>query len=69
MEKFTPIIGRTPGDGVLRSARLGCGVTAVTITGGEKESGSGAAWNVPKRDLIAGCNWGSRKANCGLPGT
>ena len=39
---------------LLRSAGLGCGVTAVTITGGEKESGSGAAWNVPKRDLIAG---------------
>jgi hypothetical protein len=39
---------------LLRSARLGCGVTAVTITGGEKESGSGAAWSVPKRDLIGG---------------
>jgi hypothetical protein len=39
---------------LLRSARLGCGVTAVTITGGEKASGSGWAWSVPKRDLIAG---------------
>ena len=39
---------------LLRSARLGCGVTAVTITGGEKASGSGLAWSVPKRDLIAG---------------
>ncbi len=38
---------------LLRSARLGCGVTAVTITGGEKASGSGLAWSVPKRDLIA----------------
>lgn len=39
---------------LLRSAGLGCGVTAVTITGGEKASGSGGAWSVPKRDLIAG---------------
>jgi hypothetical protein len=39
---------------MLRVARLGCGVTAVTITGGEKASGSGLAWSVPKRDLIAG---------------
>jgi len=39
---------------MLRHARLGCEVTAVTITGGERESRSGAGWNVPKRDLIAG---------------
>jgi hypothetical protein len=39
---------------MLRSARLGCEVTAVTITGGEKESGSGSTKSVPKRDLIAG---------------
>ena len=39
---------------LLRSAGLECGVTAVTITGGEKASGSGGAWSVPKRDLIAG---------------
>jgi hypothetical protein len=39
---------------LLRSAGLGCGVTAVTITGGEKTTGSGGAWCVPKRDLIAG---------------
>jgi hypothetical protein len=39
---------------MLRSAGMGCEVTAVTITGGERESGSGAAWNVPKLDLIAG---------------
>ncbi len=35
---------------MLTSARLGCGLTAVTITGGERESGD----SVPKRDLIAG---------------
>ena len=39
---------------LLRAARLGCGVTAVSITGGERESQTGAVWNVPKRDLMAG---------------
>ena len=39
---------------MLRAAGMRCEVTAVTITGGERESGSGAAWSVPKRDLIAG---------------
>ncbi len=40
---------------MLRAARLGCALTAVTITGGEK--GSGSVWSgnasVPKRDLMA----------------
>jgi len=40
---------------MLRAAGLGCEITAVTITGGERESGRGTAWvSVPKRDLIAG---------------
>jgi hypothetical protein len=39
---------------LLRAARLGCDVAAVTITSGERESQSGQAWSVPKRDLIAG---------------
>jgi hypothetical protein len=39
---------------LLRTARLGFEVTAVTITGGEKASSSGSQWNVPKRDLMAG---------------
>lgn len=39
---------------LLRTARLGCEVTAVTITGGEKATNTGSLWNVPKRDLIAG---------------
>jgi hypothetical protein len=39
---------------MLRGARLGCEVTAVSITGGEREHQSGSIWNVPKRDLIAG---------------
>src|SRR5580692_7035368 len=43
---------------MLRAAGLGCEITAVTITGGEKESRSGAAWNVPKRDLISGVQLG-----------
>lgn len=39
---------------LMRSARLGCEVTAVSITGGERTSQTGSVWNVPKRDLIAG---------------
>ena len=40
---------------VLRAAGLGCEITAVTITGGERESRSVGMWtSVPKRDLIAG---------------
>lgn len=43
---------------MLRAAGLGCEITAVTITSGEREqayySGGGAAWNVPKQDLMAG---------------
>jgi hypothetical protein len=39
---------------LLRSAHLGCEVTAVTITGAAAESGRGGSWHVPKRDLIAG---------------
>jgi phage FluMu gp28-like protein len=40
---------------MLRAAGLGCEITAVTITGGERESKSGGMWiSVPKRDLIAG---------------
>jgi phage FluMu gp28-like protein len=40
---------------MLRGARLGCEITAVTISGGERERKSGSlAVSVPKRDLIAG---------------
>ena len=41
---------------MLRGAGLGCEITAVTITGGERErrSGGGQYVTVPKRDLIAG---------------
>jgi len=40
---------------MLRASGLGCEITAVTITGGERESRSGSVWvSVPKRDLIAG---------------
>ena len=40
---------------MLRAARLGCEIAAVTITGGEKaKRRAGAGWNVPKQDLIAG---------------
>jgi phage FluMu gp28-like protein len=39
---------------MLRSGRLGCEVSAVNMTGGERETRSGNMWNVPKRDLMAG---------------
>ncbi len=40
---------------MLRGAGLGCEITAVTITGGEREARSGGlSVSVPKRDLIAG---------------
>jgi phage FluMu gp28-like protein len=39
---------------MLRSGQLGCEVSAVCITGGERETRSGNVWNVPKRDLMAG---------------
>ena len=39
---------------MLRGAGLGCESTAVTITGGEKETGSGSNVGAPKRDLMAG---------------
>jgi hypothetical protein len=39
---------------LLRSARLGCDLCAVTITSGEHAHATGnREWNVPKRDLIA----------------
>jgi len=39
---------------MLRAARLGCEVTAVTITGGERETQHAGGYGVPKRDLMAG---------------
>src|SRR5580700_2197913 len=38
----------------LRRAGLGCEITAVTITGGERQSRGGPICSVPKQDLIAG---------------
>ena len=39
---------------MLRAARLPCGLTSVTITGGEQAHGRGEEWHVPKRDLMTG---------------
>jgi len=48
----------TPVVEMLRAAQLGCEMTAVTITGGERQhnysSAGGATWSVPKQDLLAG---------------
>jgi hypothetical protein len=38
---------------MLRAARIGCEIAAVTITGGERQRNNGDEWNVPKRDLLA----------------
>src|SRR5665213_3322812 len=38
---------------MLRAARLGCDISAVTITGGERQHQAGSAWSVPKQDLVA----------------
>jgi hypothetical protein len=38
---------------MLRSARLGCELTAVTITGGNRAHQGPAGWNVPKQDLMS----------------
>jgi hypothetical protein len=45
----------------LRRAGLGCEITAVTITGGERQSRAGAICNVPKQDLIAGVQMAMEK--------
>ncbi|HEY4362798.1 MAG TPA: hypothetical protein VGN17_17650 [Bryobacteraceae bacterium] len=39
---------------MLKAARMGCGIVSVTITSGERAHGQGAAWHVPKKDLITG---------------
>jgi len=39
---------------LLRAADLGCELTAVTITGGDRASRSDGGWKVPKRDLVVG---------------
>ena len=39
---------------LLRAARFGCNLVAVTITGGERESQDKGEYRVPKRDLILG---------------
>lgn len=46
-------VGEPVVEALLR-ADLGCEITAVTITSGEKQSRAGARCSVPKQDLIAG---------------
>jgi hypothetical protein len=38
---------------MLRAARLGCDIAAVTITGGDRQRQTGSIWSVPKKDLLA----------------
>lgn len=44
----------TPVVDLLRAAGLGCELTPVTITGGERSRQTGSEWSVPKMELIAG---------------
>ena len=54
---------------MLRGAGLGCEITAVTITGGEREQQErGLSVSVPKRDLIAGVQVLLEQGSCGLRG-
>ena len=39
---------------MLRASRMRCGLTAVSITGGEKAHGKGGWWHVPRHDLLGG---------------
>ena len=39
---------------MLRSARIGCDIMPVVLTGADKESCHGGLWHVPKLDLMAG---------------
>ena len=39
---------------LLRAARLGCELAAVTITGGDRAVHVDGGWRVPKRDLVVG---------------
>ena len=39
---------------LLKAARLGCAIVAVSITGGENATSVGEQWRVPKRVLITG---------------
>jgi hypothetical protein len=38
---------------MLRASRMGCGLTAVWITGGNAERFDGSVWHVPKLELMA----------------
>ena len=53
---------------VLRRAGLGCEITAVTITGGERQSRGGSICSVPKQDLIAGVRMAMEKVRMGADG-
>jgi hypothetical protein len=39
---------------LMRLRGMGCELTAVTMTGGERERFDGRGWNVPKQNLISG---------------
>jgi len=38
---------------MLKAARLGCEITPVNITGGDRQHKVGATWNLPKQDPLA----------------
>ncbi len=52
---------------MLRTANLGCLITPVLLTGGERESCVAGIWHVPKRDLITGLQSMLEKRELGRP--
>jgi hypothetical protein len=53
---------------MLRKASLGCEITAVTITSGDRETETAHGWNVPKRDLMTGLQLGLEEGEVRIAG-
>jgi hypothetical protein len=52
---------------LLQRAQLGCGIEAVILTGGERESSAAGVRCVPKQDLVAGLRVMLENRELGLP--
>jgi hypothetical protein len=63
----------TPVVELMRAARFGCRIVAVTITAGQRETSDGSGYHVPKQDLMTGLRIGfeQRKVDvaAGSPGS
>ena len=80
LQKLGPCALAVDGTGVgapvvdmLRAARIGCDIAAVTITGGEKQRNNGAGWSVPESETCwrwcrccwRGTSWEAGEKGCG----